>query len=148
MKSKPNFFFKGSNLKYTAFFLGLISSLGYAPFHFFPLTIFSYLFLIYLFTKKVNHGSKVFLVSFSYALGSHLGLLYWIAISLTFDSDLNYLIPLSLVLIPYLNLADLEGGFWLISVELGKIGFLFINLKHFSETLLSGKYLEEFLCSE
>ena len=81
MKSKPNFFFKGSNLKYTAFFLGLISSLGYAPFHFFPITIFSYLFLIYLFTKKVNHGSKVFLVSFSYALGSHLGLLYWIAIS-------------------------------------------------------------------
>ena len=55
---------------------------------------------------------------------------------------------LSLVLIPYLNLADLEGGFFFISLELGKIGFLLINLKHLSGTSVSGKYLEEFLCSE
>ncbi|RPH05062.1 MAG: apolipoprotein N-acyltransferase [Alphaproteobacteria bacterium TMED93] len=72
------------NFKYAGFIIfsiGVISSFGFAPFHFFPLTIFSYVFLIY-FLKKIKREKKnIFLYSLLYSLGIHLGLLYWIAIS-------------------------------------------------------------------
>ena len=72
------------NFKYARFIIfsiGVISSFGFAPFHFFPLTIFSYVFLIY-FLKNIKREKKnIFLYSLLYSLGAHLGLLYWIAIS-------------------------------------------------------------------
>ena len=58
----------------------------------------------------------------------------------------------STLLIPFLftalNLADLEGGFFSISLNFGVIGFLLIILKEISLILLIGKYLEIFLLVE
>ena len=56
--------------------------------------------------------------------------------------------PLSAILIAYLNLADLEGGFIFVSFKLGKIGFFSINLNNFLCCKLLGKYREAFLFSE
>ncbi|MEC6997501.1 MAG: apolipoprotein N-acyltransferase [Pseudomonadota bacterium] len=63
------------------FFFGLLSSLGYAPFHLFPLTILSYLLAIYVFILSNRSNIHIFYFGFIFSLGSHLGLLYWIAIS-------------------------------------------------------------------
>ena len=63
------------------FFFGLLSSLGYAPFHLFPLTILSYLLAIYIFILSNRSNIHIFYFGFIFSLGSHLGLLYWIAIS-------------------------------------------------------------------
>ena len=51
-------------------------------------------------------------------------------------------------LLTALNLADLEGGFFSISLSDGIIGFLLINSKEILSSLLTGKYLETFLIDE
>ena len=71
--------------------LGAVSSLGFPPFHFFPVTIFSYVFLIYLFRSEKKVTKKIFIYGFVYSLGMHLGLLYWISISFQTANSGGYL---------------------------------------------------------
>ena len=71
--------------------LGALSSLGFAPFHFFPVTIFSYVFLIFLFSNEKKVKKKIFIYGYLYSLGMHLGLLYWIAISFQTANSGGYL---------------------------------------------------------
>ena len=54
----------------------------------------------------------------------------------------------SLILIAYLNFADLDCGLIFNSSKLAVIGFLCFKLKHFIPDTLFGRYLEEFLISE
>ena len=81
MKNKIRFYIENKYLGFFLFFLGLLASLGFAPFHFFPLTVFSYIILIYFLTLNNRATKKILLYSFLFSLGNHLGLLYWISIS-------------------------------------------------------------------
>ncbi len=74
------------------FVIGAISSFGFAPFHFFPLTIFSYVLLIYFFKNIKKEKKKIFLYAFLFSLGKHIGLLYWIGISFQTANSGGYLI--------------------------------------------------------
>ncbi len=82
-------------------FLGSLTSLSLPPYNFFFLNFFTFsVFFIFLF-QRLKQGIKKFLYfgwlfGFSYFLSS----LYWITISLTFDQNLNFLIPISLIIIP------------------------------------------------
>ena len=83
------------NVKYSGliiFVAGAIASFGFAPFHFFPLTILSYVFLIHFFIISQKEKKNVFLCSFFYGLGTHIGLLYWIAISFQTANSGGYLL--------------------------------------------------------
>ena len=82
--------------------IGALSSLSLPPFNFFLINFFTFsVFFIFLF-KNLNHSNKKmfffygWLFGFSYFLTN----IYWITISLTFDQDLNFLVPVALILIP------------------------------------------------
>ena len=81
MKNKIIFFIKNKYFGFFLFILGVVGTLGFAPFHLFPLTIFCYALVIYFFTLNIKNNGDIFLYSFYFSFGNHLGLLYWIAIS-------------------------------------------------------------------
>ena len=84
------------------FFLGSISSLSLPPYNHFYINFFTLcFFFVFLIKKKTIFLKKYyFLFGWLFGFGYFLSSLYWIAISLTFDSDLKMLIPVSIVLIP------------------------------------------------
>jgi len=113
------------------FLLGIISSFSTAPYNLFFINFFTFsIFFLFLFKKvdkNINKKLSFFygwLLGFGYFLGS----LYWISISLTFDTDLNYLIPFSVILIP---------AFLAIFYGLSSLMFLLFKPK----TLLSAFFL-------
>ena len=84
-------------------FLGAASSLSLPPYNYLIINFFTFsAFFIFLFKKsKITQSKKYFffygwLFGFSYFLSS----LYWISISLTFDQNFKFLIPLTIILIP------------------------------------------------
>ncbi len=84
-------------------FLGAASSLSLPPYNYLIINFFTFsAFFIFLFKKsKIIQSKKYFffygwLFGFSYFLSS----LYWISISLTFDQNFKFLIPITLILIP------------------------------------------------
>ncbi len=82
-------------------FLGSLTSLSLPPYNFFFLNFFTFsVFFIFL-LQRFKQGVKKFfyygwLFGFSYFLSS----LYWLTISLSFDQSFNFLIPISLIVIP------------------------------------------------
>ena len=84
------------------FFLGALSSLSLPPYNYFYINFFTLSFFFTLLIKKKSILSKkhYFLFGWIFGFGYFLSSLYWIAISLTFESDLKILIPISLILIP------------------------------------------------
>ena len=90
---------------FEAFFLltlGALSSLSLPPLNFFLINFFTFsIFFIFLF-KNLNHSNKknFFLYGWLFGFGYFLTNIYWITISLTFDQDFNFLIPIALILIP------------------------------------------------
>ena len=83
--------------------LGALTSLSLPPFNFYIINFFTFsVFFIFLFKKlNLNFKKKFYfyygwLFGFSYFLTN----LYWITISLTFDKNLSFLLPLALILIP------------------------------------------------
>ena len=83
--------------------LGALTSLSLPPFNFYIINFFTFsVFFIFLFKKlNLNFKKKFYfyygwLFGFSYFLTN----LYWITISLTFDKNLSFLLPLTLILIP------------------------------------------------
>ncbi len=84
------------------FSLGLITSLSLPPYNFFLINFFTFsLFFIFLFKKKQNKDNrKSFLYGWFFGFGFFISNLYWITISLTFDENFKFLIPLAFVLIP------------------------------------------------
>ena len=84
-------------------FLGAVSSLSLPPYNYFIINFVTFsLFFIFLFNKKkkqVNNKS-FFTYGWCFGFGYFLCSLYWIVISLTFDQNFKFLIPLAVVLLP------------------------------------------------
>ena len=126
--------------------LGGLTSLSLPPFNFFLINFFTLSILfIFLFKKlAVQRGRNFFflygwLFGFSYFLSS----LYWITISLTFDPNFTFLIPIALILIPSflglfyglatfifykLKIKKLLSSFFLFSLLFGLVEFLRGNI--------------------
>ena len=85
------------------FFLGAVSSLSLPPLNFFLLNFISFsAFFAFLFKRlNLKPGKKFFFFyGWLFGFGYFLTNLYWITISLTFDQNFTFLIPIALVLIP------------------------------------------------
>ena len=83
--------------------LGCLTSLSLPPFNYLIINFFTLsLFFIFLVKKsKTNKNKKIFfLYGWLFGFGYFLSNLYWISISLTFDERFNFLIPLTIILIP------------------------------------------------
>ena len=83
--------------------LGALTSLSLPPFNFFIINFFTLsIFFGFLFKRLNQQFPKRFFFYYGWFFGFSyfLSSLYWITISLTFDKDFNFLIPISLILIP------------------------------------------------
>ena len=85
------------------FLLGGVSSFSLPPYNFFFINFISYVFL-FLFLVEAKNSNKSNLIFFLYGwffgFGYFICSLYWISISLTFDNNLKFLIPISIIFIP------------------------------------------------
>ena len=85
------------------FILGGLTSLSLPPLNFFLINFFTLsIFLAFLFKKLDEKNSKkiFFYYGWLFGFGYFLTNLYWITISLTFDENFTFLIPIALFLIP------------------------------------------------
>ena len=84
--------------------LGAFTSLSLPPYNYLFVNFVTIgLFFVFIFQKK--RSAKIqysFVYGWLFGFGYFLSNLYWITISLTFDKNFNYLIPLALILIPLL----------------------------------------------
>ena len=83
--------------------LGTITSLSLPPFNYLIINFFTFSsFFIFLFRKFSQQNDKkfFFIYGWFFGFGYFLSSLYWISISLTFDQDLKFLIPITIILIP------------------------------------------------
>ena len=86
-------------------FLGAVSSYSLPPYNYFIINFITFsLFFIFIFNKKKEpHNNKSFFkYGWYFGFGYFLFSLYWIVISLTFDQNFRFLIPLAIILIPTL----------------------------------------------
>ncbi len=84
-------------------FLGALTSLSLPPFNYIIINFFTFsLFYIFLVKKlKTNENKKIFfLYGWLFGLGYFVSNLYWISISLTFDDNFKFLIPITIIFIP------------------------------------------------
>ena len=85
------------------FLLGGVSSFSLPPYNFFFINFISYVFL-FLFLVEAKNSNKSNLIFFLYGwffgFGYFICSLYWISISLTFDNNFKFLIPISIIFIP------------------------------------------------
>ena len=83
--------------------LGAASSLSLPPYNYLIINFFTFsAFFIFLFKKsKITQSKKYFFFyGWLFGFGYFLSSLYWISISLTFDQNFKFLIPISIILIP------------------------------------------------
>ena len=83
--------------------LGAASSLSLPPYNFLIINFFTFsVFFVFLFKKsKISQSKKhFFLYGWLFGFGYFLSSLYWISISLTFDQNFKFLIPVTIILIP------------------------------------------------
>ena len=102
-------------------FLGAVTSLSLPPFNYLILNFLTLsLFFIFLIKKSENNKNRklFFFYGWLFGFGYFITNLYWISISLTFDENFKFLIPITLFLIP---------GFLALFYAL--ISFLFLILK-------------------
>ena len=83
--------------------LGAFSSLSLPPFNYIVINFITfssfYIFLIRIFSIRKN--KKIFfLYGWLFGFGYFLSNLYWISLSLTFDDNFKFLIPLAVILVP------------------------------------------------
>ena len=91
--------------------LGGLTVLSFQPFNFFFINFISLPLLFYsiIYVKKKSKSiyrkkpffKNLFILGTSYGFGFFFFGIYWIAYSLTFDETFKFLIPLSLLLIPF-----------------------------------------------
>ena len=85
--------------------IGMASSLSLPPYNYLIINFFTFsAFFIFLFKKsKIIQNKKIFfLYGWLFGFGYFLSSLYWISISLTFDQNFKFLIPVTIILIPAL----------------------------------------------
>ena len=83
--------------------LGALSSLSLPPYNFFFINFFTFsVFFIFLFEKLDSQSYKKFYFFYGwlFGFGYFLTNIYWITISLTFDQNFKFLIPIFLIIIP------------------------------------------------
>ena len=83
--------------------LGALTSLSLPPFNYFIINFFTFALFFYFLIKKSNNikNKKLFFVyGWIFGFGYFSTNLYWISISLTFDQNYKFLIPLTIFLIP------------------------------------------------
>ena len=83
--------------------LGAITSFSLPPFNYFVINFLSFsLLFIFLIKKSYQHKHiKVFFIyGWLFGFGYFASSLYWISISLTFDQNYDFLIPIVIILIP------------------------------------------------
>jgi len=83
--------------------LGAASSLSLPPYNYLIINFFTFSsFFIFLFKKsKITQNKKnFFFYGWLFGFGYFLSSLYWISISLTFDQNFKFLIPITIILIP------------------------------------------------
>ena len=81
----------------------MITSLSLPPLNYFIVNFFTFtLFFLFLFKKSEQHKNLFlfFIYGWLFGFGYFLTNLYWISISLTFDQNYQFLIPLTVLLIP------------------------------------------------
>ena len=101
--------------------LGAITSLSLPPLNYFIINFFTFSsFFVFLFKKLNQHNNKklFFMYGWFFGFGYFLTNLYWISISLTFDQNFQFLIPLTVILIPAF-----------LALFYGLISFFFLLLK-------------------
>ncbi|WP_435096859.1 apolipoprotein N-acyltransferase [Candidatus Pelagibacter bacterium nBUS_27] len=83
--------------------LGVTSSFSLPPYNYLIINFFTFsAFFIFLFKKSkiIQNKKTFFLYGWLFGFGFFLSSLYWISISLTFDQNFKFLIPITVVLIP------------------------------------------------
>ena len=128
------------------FFLGALTSLSLPPFNFYWINFFTFSILfIFLFKRlTIRKNKKIyFFYGWLFGFGYFITNLYWIIISLTFDNDFKFLIPIALILIPtflalfyglitlifrFLNFKNIISAFFLFSLLFGLIEFIRGNI--------------------
>ena len=84
-------------------FLGAVSSYSLPPYNYFIINFITFsLFFIFIFNKKKDllNNKSFFKYGWCFGFGYFLFSLYWISISLTFDQDLKFLIPVVIISLP------------------------------------------------
>ena len=83
--------------------IGALTTLSLPPFNYFLINFFTFpLFFTFLY-KKFDHQRNLklfFIYGWVFGFGYFSTNLYWVSISLTFDQNFKFLIPISLILIP------------------------------------------------
>ena len=101
--------------------LGALSSLSLPPYNYLIINFFTFsVFFIFLFKKSkiIQCKKNFFFYGWLFGFGYFLSSLYWISISLTFDQNFKFLIPLTTFLIPAF-----------LAIFYGLVSFFFIILK-------------------
>ena len=101
--------------------LGALTSLSLPPFNYFIINFFTFSLFFYYLIKKSNNlkNKKLFFVyGWIFGFGYFSTNLYWISISLTFDQNYKFLIPLTIFLIPSF-----------LALFYGIISFIFLSFK-------------------
>ena len=101
--------------------LGVMTSLSLPPLNFWFINFLTFTyFFIFLIEKSIQKKNKFyfFFYGWLFGFGFFVSNLYWISISLTFDENFKFLIPIALILIPAF-----------LSLFYGLIAFIFILLK-------------------
>ena len=83
--------------------LGAVTALSLPPYDYLIINFFTFsIFFIFIYKKSKNTQSKklFFFYGWLFGFGYFFSSLYWISISLTFDQNFKFLIPLSIILIP------------------------------------------------
>ncbi len=135
---KKNFIFESLTL----LLLGGFTTLSLPPLNFYLINFFTFsLFFSFLFKKikKSSNKKLFFYYGWLFGFGYFLTNLYWVTISLTHDTNFNFLIPIALILIPsflaifyalisllffMFNPKNILSGFFLFSLLFGIIEFI------------------------
>ncbi len=85
-----------------ALILGVLSSFSLPPYNLYLINFltFNFFFISLVKNEVLNNKINSFLYGWTFGFGYFISSLYWITISLTFDSSFTFLIPIALILIP------------------------------------------------
>ena len=122
--------------------LGAISSYSLPPYNNFIINFITFsLFFIFIVNKKkkLSSNKSFFKYGWYFGFGYFIFSLYWIVISLTFDQNFKFLIPIAIILLPallaifyglmtyffsILYLKNIVGSFFIFSILFGTIEFI------------------------
>ena len=106
-------------------FLGVTTSFSLPPYNYWLLNFltFSLLFII-LFINKLKNPKIFFLYGYIFGFGYFISSLYWIPLSLVYDENFKFLIPIAIIIIPGFLSLFFALAFLIFKIFLIKIGSL------------------------